>query len=523
MTTGSAEETLATRPLHASPGCSAPRSTAHLLTPASDASIQIVNPTADDAFVIYVQTITDADGGTTADIMALPLDGGAPTTILSNLPPSSAYVVVDESTVFIWNNVTPSGVGTLTIWTQASGTQVASTASAPFFSAASPNSRHVVFSTNVSDDGTFGDLVSASPATPGAQTTLLTNTVLYGSATFIPSLVFQPSGQPNPSSPGFVSNHHFVTSHEESGSATITISSWDSATWTKRDLVVGAQANTQLALQNWNSDDEGRHIAALTAEGQLEVVPVEGPASAAVLVGPATGTTTFALDSSGQSIVYGSPPSPSETAPATPLFTADLHRPLPAEIVDTGFGGVYFPWENGVLGPSPDGRQVLYFSTESTSFGFLYSLNIVANAPHSTPVAIDATDTATVPADPFTADSRYVIYLANLDTSTGAAQLFVWDIARGRPIALTDLTAGSANSLFGSTVLYNDNYNFSAGGPNGVADLKTVDVSDKTLTPKTIQLGADGVYYLTPDRSRVIYTMTGASDPSANGIYVHRF
>ena len=143
----------------------------------------------------------------------------------------------------------------------------------------------------------------------------------------------------------------------------MTISSWDSATWTKRDRVVGAQSNTQLALQNWNADAEGRRIAALTVGGQLEVVPVEGPASAAELVGPATGTTTFALQSSGQGIVYGNPPASSETAPAASMFTSDLHRPTSAEIVDTGFGGFYFPWENGVLGPStkwPSSAVLLY-------------------------------------------------------------------------------------------------------------------------------------------------------------------
>ena len=71
---------------HGRPGCVAPGARAHLLTTDGDASVQIVNPTADDANVIYVQTTTTADGGTTADIKALPLGGGAPTTILSDTP-----------------------------------------------------------------------------------------------------------------------------------------------------------------------------------------------------------------------------------------------------------------------------------------------------------------------------------------------------------------------------------------------------------------------------------------------------
>jgi hypothetical protein len=503
-------------------------------------SLVVINPTADDRFLIYAVNVTTADGGSAADILALPLGGGKPRTILANA--SSAYVVVDESTVFVWSDTSPStGVGTLTVWTEATGARLASTASAAYFSAASPDSKHVVFGTDMSADGSTGSLVSAETANPSAQTTLLADTVFYG-ATFRPSLGFQPSGQPNPGPPGFVSDAYFVTSHQETSSDTVTLSSWDTATWKRHDLLVGAQSNPQLALQNWNADARGERIAALTNAGQLEVIPVAGPACAAVPVGPATGTTTFALLGAGDGVVYGNPPAASQTAPQASMSTARLRerprggelvpscfdgsddgcRSRGGEIVGTGFGGFYFPWENGVLGPSPDGSSVLYFATESTSFGFLYSLSVVANAPSSTPVAIDPTYSATVPADPFTADSRFVIYGTNVDTSVGTMQLDVWDIAARKAIAVSaGATALSANAVARAGVLYNDAYDPSLGGPNGVADLKTVDVSSKTLAPLTIQAGADITYYLTPDRSHVIYTRTDTCNASEQGIYVY--
>ena len=376
-----------------------------------NSTVQVINSTADGHYVVYVNTTPTADGGSTIDIDAVPMAGGTPTVIMPNVAAAAAYPVVIENTVFIWNNVNASAVATLTIWTEATGAKLASTASAALIAAASPDSKHVVFSTGVNAAGTLGTLVSAAPATPGTQTTLLTNTAVQvsGSATFIPTLGFQPSGTPSVGSAGFVSNDYFVTSHQESGAAAVTISSWDTATWKKRDLVVDAQSNSQLALQNWNADTAGEHIAALTRAGQLEVIPVAGPASAAVAVGPATGTTTFTLQGSGDGIVYGNPPAPSETSPKASLFTTALPTPSPKTILSTGFGGVYFPSGNGVLGPSPDEKSFLYFSTQSAMYSFLSDLKVVANSAAATPTSIVSTDTATVPADPFTADSKYVL------------------------------------------------------------------------------------------------------------------
>jgi hypothetical protein len=494
---------------------------AHLFTTGSDATIQIVNPTADDRFVIYTQSTTDDAGTTTTALNALPLDGGAPRMIAADV--SGGVVIVDQSTVFLWTNVSDAFVGELTVWTESTGARLASTASVAYFSAASPDSRSIVFSTAVNAAGTFGDLVAASPAHPERQTKLVADTTLFGNASFVPSLVFQPSGTPNPSSPGFVNDAYFVTTHEEEGSSTVTLSSWDSATWQRRDLVVGAATDTQLALQNWNADARGEHIAALTTGGQLEVVPVAGPAEAAWRVGPAGGTSTFALQEDGEGIVFGNPPAPAEVAPSTPLFTARRRDPRPEEVVSSGFGGVYFPWENGVLGLTPDSRHVLYFSTESSAFGFLYSLDLVANAPSSTPVTIDSSLTATIPADPFTTDSRYVIYLASFSTTTFLGELRVWDIERERALTVTGPTAVTANAIGGSRVLYNDDYDGTTGGPSGAADLKMVDVGARSLQPTTIQAGADAIYYLTPDRSRVVYTVTGATAAADDGIYVYTF
>jgi hypothetical protein len=239
-------------------------------------------------------------------------------------------------------------------------------------------------------------------------------------------------------------------------------------------------------------------------------------------VGPATGTTTFALTSAGDRIFFGGPPPASQQAPATSLFASHAHASTPAEIVPSGFGGFYFPWENGVLGPSPDGSQVLYFSTESVTQGYLYSLSVVADAPGATPVAIDSTFTATIPADPFTSDSRYVIYLSQV-SDVGTGRLEVWDIHAGKAVAVSAKDdAVSANALSGSQILFTDAYDGSLGA-SGVADLRVVDVASAPLHAVTIQSQADATYYLTPDRSRVVYTRSVATDAGANGIYVHAF
>jgi hypothetical protein len=478
--------------------------------------IQILGLTADKGYVIYMG-FTASDGGVAQTLYAQPTAGGASKTILANVTASASYayvpVAVDANTVFVWNNVTANGVGALSFWNTTTTTTTAvagATDSAVLTAAASPDSLNLAFTTGVNTAGTLGNLVGATAAAPGTQSTLKANTgVSFTSKTFVPSMAFVNAG-------------YVVASHQESGSGTITVSSWSTTGWGENDLVVGT-APYSTTVPVWDTDTAGDQIAAITAAGQLQVVPVIG-AAGAINVGGATGTTQFLMAKSGLNVLSGTTAALSST-----ILPANV-TVQPVAITGTGaFGGLWTPF--GALGASPDGTEILYYSTEDTTTDAV-DLYLAANAAASTPTPIVTSKEGAVFGDVFTADSKYVIFVNELSAAGGAVQgsigqLNVWDIANSKLIAVSGgmHSDWDSNALAtGSMVLYNDNFlTGSSTATEGIADLKTVDVSATTLTPTVIQAEADQNYFLSTDKAAIVYSITLACDTDAAGIYFHTF
>jgi hypothetical protein len=477
--------------------------------------IQPIDITADNGYLIYYGGVAGADGGGTTTVYALPLTGTpTPVTILGGIT-TTADVEISGNTVFVWTGVdTTTNVGALVaIWSSSAPSTVHTvtgvTKSVAGVAAASPDSTQVVYNTDVNTAGGLGTLVGAAAATPTTTTTLLSNTAVgdTSTATFIPTLQF-------------VSNTYLVAAHQESGSATITISSFaPAATWAKVDLLTGSLPyNTTLPLPAFQSDTAGDFIAAVSSAGQLEVIPLA--TGIAQNVGSAT-TTTFQIMKSGAGIVYGD----SAKNLWTDTVTAGVAGVTPTTVANP-FGGIYTPF--GPLGLSPDGTQVLYYQNlDTTTDGVDLYLN--ANSTGSTTNAILTSKSGAVFGDVFTGDSHYVIYIVGLAAAGGmvqgsVGQLAVWDVATSTPTNITSMpNVWDSNALTGSVVLYNDNFFTSGAATEGIADLKTVDVSVSPLAPKLIQVGADMNYYLTSDKTKVVYTLTLACDTKAAGIYDYTF
>jgi hypothetical protein len=335
----------------------------------------------------------------------------------------------------------------------------------------------------------------------------MTGTSVTSTALFTPQL-------------SFVSDTYFVASHQESGSATITVSSWATTGWAQADLLVGAvpfsTTNPEWAT-NTGGTTPGSLIAATTSTGQLEVIPVAGPASAAILV-DVPGTTSFVMQKSGDGIVYGNSVTGS-------VSTSTLPTAAPLPIVATGFGGFYT--EFGPLGTSPNEGEVLFYKTAlAASAGGGVNLYVAPNVTASMATTLLGTTTGAVFGDIFTADSNYVLYVTQLEAASvpnaAVGNLNAWDIAGAKNVVVSgDDNMWDSDALTGSTIIYNDNFLAPMGATIGVADLKTVDVSATTLAPKLIQSEGDMNFFLTSDKLKVIFTITQAGNQTTDGIYYY--
>jgi hypothetical protein len=492
------------------------------ITTAGLAGIQPLGLTADGNYFIYYGSVS-ADGGAGAtSVYALPTAGGTPVTIYKDLPitmTSSGEIAISNNTVFVWTAVnTSTSVGTLsTIWNTGaptSGTSVAGvTASAAGVAFASPDSTKIVYTSGVNTTtGATGNLVGAAAATPTTTTTLLTSTAVGAGASTSPS--FLPDF-------AFVSNDYFVAAHQESGSATITVSSFSTSSWAKVDLLTGALPyNTTLPIPAFTTDTAGDYVVSLTSGGQLEIIPVAGPALLAQNVGTAT-TTDWQFYANGDGIIF--------TDSSKNLWTATVTAGIPGTpaIVTNPAGGLYTVF--GPIGLSPDDSEILFYQNFSSSTDGT-DLYVVPNAATSTAHTLLSSTTGAVFGNVFTADSKYALYVTGL-VSAGPmvngsiGQLQAFDVASATVVNVTTKpNVWDSNAISGSVILYNDNFQTgSMSATEGVADLKTVDLSVTPLAPTLIHAFADQNYYLPTSNAFVIYTLTLACDTSLAGVYSYTF
>jgi len=146
---------------------------------------QIMLAVTDDNFAVYQEG---------QSVFATKLARGAERELVGAVPGTNlAQVLQVGKVVFVWTNPQRNlpgfGVSPLVLWTAKEGAQVISTQSAVGLvaTAASSDSKQIVFTTNVTNDGLRGDLVHALTRDALHPTTLLGNT----------SLAF-PSGQCRP-------------------------------------------------------------------------------------------------------------------------------------------------------------------------------------------------------------------------------------------------------------------------------------------------------------------------------------
>jgi hypothetical protein len=137
-------------------------------------------------------------------------------------------------------------------------------------------------------------------------------------------------------------------------------------------------------------------------------------------------------------------------------------------------------------------------------------------------------------ADNFTADSKYVLFIENVNTTAGIGDFYAALLPSGTPAMIA--TGQWQNwSATGDKVVYEDNCpscSATAGKGTATADIEVVDVST-TNAPTKIQASVDvpltpGVngLFLSPAKDRIIYAYSqntpatsGAPPAGGNGLY----
>ena len=401
-------------------------------------------------------------------LFAIPVGGGAGQPIVAL--GSNFWVTVVGQVVFAWSNVTPTNVGSLTIWSSAHGAHTISPASFGILGTSSPDGSQILYVANVDPQGLTGDVYLAQSDGTGT-TRLLQGQQLTGC---YPQLGF--------AGPYVVASHCDVP---RGAGPSSTITSFRAPAWTRVDLATSAQ-------NVWSADSAGTMVLVTTAGG-VRVVPMAG--------GP--GTTIDSAGFLGQLIAGGKTAVYGTTTGV--LRRSSTTAPSPTTLAPS-FAGFY--------GVSPAQGTVLYYETSTATGSDMFLASTLAAG---TPMTISATPDATVNGDGFTADSTHALYSSSNDVCTGAATFSAFPVSGGTPTQLGHDVWGDWSAT-GAKVVFNDHYVATGGLRFGRADIESVDLATGSA-PTLVVSQADAELNLSPARDRIVYSWSVQPGALA-GIYV---
>jgi hypothetical protein len=119
--------------------------------------------------------------------------------------------------------------------------------------------------------------------------------------------------------------------------------------------------------------------------------------------------------------------------------------------------------------------------------------------------------------DPFTADSKHATFYTAVNAS-GTGTFMSLDLPPTGTASPVSMTGWEGFAATGAKVVYDDNFMNATGSLNGYADIHSVDLSVTPPAPKTVASQADSFFYMTADKSTIVYSWHAC--PGANeGIY----
>jgi hypothetical protein len=431
---------------------------------------------------------------------SVPIAGGSPTMI-------SAY---DNSGLLISGNVV--------LW---SHNPTAATATAPAFGpllssvsgAAAKTVTTAAYQSgigngyiDVSSDGSLILYMTTTAAAPTTANIVVSAPDGTGAVTLVPNVVYSASANGTLCTP----NARFVGNTVVAAYCTTAPTTQMESTIAQFHVTGGApiQTFTTAGFFGFSIDNPKTptQISYLTAGGQY-VQSLTVGSTPKLIDKDGAGGAFFSAD--GLSLIYDQfILNDAGTGGTGGIYRSNIASPSPQKIVAGTFGGT--------LSISPDTNWlVTYEQTNST--GTLTDMYLVSTAPGSSLQTLCPTTTATFFGDNFTVDDTQVLFFCNVNGPVGDFD------AEKLMTGATKTTVGAAtvwqeNAVSGAKVLYNNNY-VSGGKVFGYADIQAQDLST-TAAPTTVVSHADANYYLTADKTKLIYSFSACTNLGAAGIYV---
>ncbi len=436
--------------------------------------LSILGITSDD-FVVTA----DANSATQAVAVA----GGANAV---NTIETSDAVQIAGNAVFSWSNVDMNtGIGTLSVWTKASGLVQLSTSSAADIAAISADNAYVMFVDNASADGATGDIaiahsdgtVKMAIFTNVSATTGACSPTLGALGTLLVASYCPPLGDA-------ATQPAAIATVDPASHATNTLQTNVSGFW------VGA--GTEL----FYTDNNGAGFAQALAGGTSSAIDTNINLS-----------TNVFMSSNGGKALYTTPNGTLNVGTtANPSVNTLL---VAANVTD-------FESRNAVSGDF--GYAIFYTNLDS---GNQFSTDLfLANtsAASQTAVTLESDTLGSCGGDSgdcFTADSSHALFLGAIDADlTGT--LNAQPVGGATPAAIST-KVWAAWKATGTKIAYNDRYISDAASMKAFADVNTVDVAapgNKTL----IATQADLEIKVNTDGTKVVYVISNIA--GSEGLYV---
>jgi hypothetical protein len=460
----------------------------------------------DDDYVIY------SSGST---LSAVPIAGGTPVTIYDNTAGTPIDVFVVHDVVIVYSNVTATYVASLSVWSHAIGALKLLSSTANDI-AVSPDSAHVVYTTNVNTGGTVGDVYGAATDGSGA-TPLVTSVVMDSTAApdCFPYALFDGSyavvsscaaGDAGASTPATVSSFDIAGSWAATALVTNAIGGYFTVDSSGHDVVtVGVDPPNAAAISTVSGGTP------TTFFGQVGPAPF-------LYVSRSSGFAVFSEATGG--LGYASIADPTAPSPVVSSMLAAN---------DAGLGSA--AW---VCGVSPDETHVAYAGgLQNLGIEIPSSLTVQGfptTPGGAAPAPLTVFSGAYVYPGGWTADGSYLFYSTSLQPNgeSGSAAgmtgtLSAFNVTTGQSVAITTNPTVSMGVPFtGTRFAYDQNFQVNSKNTNGWngagwADLYFADAttaSEGTL----VQPGVDAWFYVTRDYSNLIYSVTRGG--STDGVYV---
>ena len=430
---------------------------------ASSSTVSILGLTDDDQ-VVY----TDSSSNTA---FAVPAASGTAVSIGH----SEGSTTISSKAVFNWTGLSADGtVATgLEVWTAAGGVKSLSGNFLTGEADCSADASRILYFDDAS--GTTADLFVAE--IDGSNKTLLAPGIFWNSSCL----------------PQFF----FLGSDAVLANCTAAPTGLGSPAGTLAVFVGAAGAAKTLstsALMSFQSS--GSNVLFNDARGLVVGSAMTG---ATAVIDPAGGTSSvFTHD--GTSVVY--------LATDGSIRRSPIASPSPTTLVSGGF--------SGLSAISPNDQWVLASTVHDSNTGNT-DIDIASATTAGASVTILGSPTGTFYGSPFTADSNHVLYVDG--TMNGAGNYHVAPTTGGAGLQIAIQTwIGFATR--GAKVVYQDDF-VPGVGPNGqgIADIKSVDVSAASPTPSLLVTQADPNLYFTSSGSAIVYSMTFCAAGS-QGIWV---